>query len=95
MIELPNSEKRIEQTGKQVGIDVGLKTLAALSTGELIENPRWLRESLAKLRKLQLMLLVKSKEVIDRRKLIARSLDCMKKFLINVQITCTKSVINW
>jgi len=53
MIELPNSEKRIEQTGKQVGIDVGLKTLAALSTGELIENPRWLRESLAKLRKLQ------------------------------------------
>ena len=53
MIELPNPEKRIEQTGNQVGIDVGLKTLAALSTGELIENPHWMRQSLAKLRRLQ------------------------------------------
>jgi putative transposase len=32
---------------------MGLYTLVALSTGELIENPRWLRSSLAQLRILQ------------------------------------------
>jgi putative transposase len=53
MIELPNAENRLEKTGNQVGIDVGLKSIAALSTGELIENPRWMRNNLAKLRRLQ------------------------------------------
>jgi len=53
MIELPEPEKRLIQTGRQVGVDVGLSTLAALSTGELIDNPRWLRENLARLRRLQ------------------------------------------
>lgn len=53
MIDLHDPVARIIQTGKQVGIDVGLKSLAALSTGELIENPRWLRENLASLRRLQ------------------------------------------
>jgi len=51
ILELPDAEKRQTQTGHQVGIDVGLKSLAALSTGELVENPRWLWESLAKLRR--------------------------------------------
>jgi putative transposase len=53
MLELPTPDKRQTQTGNQVGVDIGLKSLAALSTGELIENPRWLRESLAELRRLQ------------------------------------------
>ncbi len=53
MIELPDPGQRLAQTGNQVGVDVGLKCLAALSNGEWIENPRWLRESLAKLRRLQ------------------------------------------
>ena len=53
MLELPDPEPRQSLSGNQVGIDVGLKSLAALSTGELIENPRWLTESLAKLRRLQ------------------------------------------
>ena len=52
MLELPEPEKRPIQTGKQVGVDVGLKSLAALSSGELVENPRWLRESLTNLRRL-------------------------------------------
>jgi len=51
MLELPDSERRLAQIGKQIGLDVGLKSLAALSTGELIDNPRWWRESLAKLRR--------------------------------------------
>ncbi len=33
-----------------IGIDVGLKSLLAFSDGTLIENPRWLRESLNELR---------------------------------------------
>ena len=53
MLELPVPDKRQSQADNQVGIDVGLKSLAALSTGEWIENPHWLRESLAKLRRLQ------------------------------------------
>lgn len=53
MIELPDPGARQSLTGNQVGIDVGLKSLAALSTGELIKNPHRLRESLAKLRRLQ------------------------------------------
>ncbi len=53
MLELTNPSPRHLPTGKQVGVDVGLKSLAALSTGALIENPRWLREGLAQLRRLQ------------------------------------------
>jgi putative transposase len=52
-IELPDTLAQREPRGKQVGMDVGLKSLAALSTGERIENPRWLRENLARLRRLQ------------------------------------------
>ena len=37
-------------TGEVVGIDMGLKSLLALSNGELIDNPRWLRGSQKRLR---------------------------------------------
>ncbi len=37
----------------EVGIDLGLKDLAALSTGEKVENPRHLRKSAAKLARAQ------------------------------------------
>jgi len=52
-MELPDTPVQRKSTGKQVGIDVGLKSIAALSTGEWIENPRWLHSSLARLRRLQ------------------------------------------
>jgi len=54
MLELPDPVKRQASAGQQAGIDIGLKSLATLSSGELIENPRWLRENLAGLRRLQL-----------------------------------------
>lgn len=38
------------KSGVDVGIDKGINALLALSTGELINNPRWLRRSLTKLR---------------------------------------------
>lgn len=36
--------------GPAIGVDVGLKSLLALSDGTLIDNPRWLRQSLHDLR---------------------------------------------
>jgi len=39
--------------GPAVGLDMGLESFVALSTGELIDNPRWRRESEAKLAVLQ------------------------------------------
>ena len=47
--EIPHFEK----TGKQVGIDVGLKEFATLSNGDVIANPKWFRNNQAKLKKLQ------------------------------------------
>ena len=40
----------LPQTGATVGIDMGLKSLLALSDGTLIDNPRWLRGSQKRLR---------------------------------------------
>lgn len=39
----------LPKTGKKVGVDVGLSSFAALSTGELIENPRTLKRNEEKL----------------------------------------------
>jgi len=49
MLELPTPKPAIHP-GPAVGIDVGLKSLLALSDGTLIDNPRWLRKSLRDLR---------------------------------------------
>ncbi len=49
MIELPDVE-RPTYTGEHVGIDVGLLSLLAFSDGTALDNPRWLRQSLARLR---------------------------------------------
>ncbi len=53
MLELPEVLLQRVPIGNQVGMDVGLKSRAALSTGEVIENPRWLRAGLAHLRRWQ------------------------------------------
>jgi len=49
MIELPDADI-VEREPAEIGIDVGLHSLLALSDGTLVENPRWLRSSLAELR---------------------------------------------
>lgn len=41
------------RTGKEVGVDVGLKEFAILSTGEKVENPRFFRENQSEIRKIQ------------------------------------------
>jgi putative transposase len=52
-LETPGRKDQRSQTGRQVGVDVGLKSLLSLSNGELIENPRWMKNKLAKLRRAQ------------------------------------------
>jgi putative transposase len=50
MLVLPEREKKPNPKGGQIGIDMGLRSLLATSEGEMIDNPRWLRASLARLR---------------------------------------------
>ena len=40
-----NQSRYLPKTGDSVGVDVGLEHFATLSTGETIENPRWLRKA--------------------------------------------------
>jgi putative transposase len=49
MLELPDV-KQYPNGRQEIGIDVGLQSLLALSDGTLIDNPRWLRSNLQKLR---------------------------------------------
>jgi putative transposase len=51
-----------------IGIDVGLKSLAVLSTGETIANPRWYRTQTRKLRRAQKALSRKQKGSCNRGK---------------------------
>ncbi|MBP1910610.1 putative transposase [Methanolobus bombayensis] len=55
-----------------VGIDVGIKSFAILSSGEVIENPKFLKKSLMKLKKLQKEVSRKQKGSKNRKKAIAK-----------------------
>ena len=48
-----NENKKLLESGNMIGIDLGLKEFAITSDGEMIENPRYLRKSENRLRKLQ------------------------------------------
>ena len=66
----PEPEFFTEET--TVGIDVGIKSFATLSTGEVIENPKFLKRSLKKLVKLQRNVSRKQKGSKNRKKTVAR-----------------------
>jgi putative transposase len=53
MLELPAVQGVHAKPEKAVGVDVGLFHLLALSDHRVVDNPRWLRQSLARLRILQ------------------------------------------
>jgi putative transposase len=57
----------IPKTGKVAGLDVGISTLATLSTGEMIENPQYLRKSETRLKTAQRKV-ARRKERSNRRK---------------------------
>src|SRR5574343_40979 len=50
-----------EPINNVISIDLGIKTFATLSNGAIVENPKWIRASERKLRKLQRQL-IKKKE---------------------------------
>ena len=62
-----------------LGIDVGLKDFATLSTGEKIENPRYLKNSLQRLKVLQQRVSRKVKGSKNREKAIQRLARCHEK----------------
>ncbi|MDW7732153.1 MAG: RNA-guided endonuclease TnpB family protein [Methanolobus sp.] len=64
----PEPESFTDET--TVGIDVGIKSFAVLSTGEEIENPKFLKRSLKKLVKLQRSVSSKQKGSKNRRKAV-------------------------
>ena len=62
-----------------IGIDVGLSNFATLSTGENIENPRYLKNSLQRLKVLQQRVSRKKKGSKNRQKAILRLARCHEK----------------
>jgi putative transposase len=62
-----------------LGIDVGLKDFATLSTGEKIENPRYLKNSLQRLKVLQRRVSRKVKGSKNRKKAIQKLARCHEK----------------
>jgi transposase len=59
-LQVEQEQEVPENTGPVVGIDLGIKSLATLSDGEVIPNPRHLKRRLKKLKRLQ--------RVVSRRK---------------------------
>lgn len=57
-----------EKTDSAVGIDLGIKDFCAMSDGEIVANPKYLKQSLAKLAKLQRELSRKTKGGKNRNK---------------------------
>ena len=75
----PEPEPAPFTTGSTLGIDVGLKDFATLSTGEKIENPRYLKNSLQRLKVLQRRVSRKVKGSENRKKAIRNLARCHEK----------------
>ena len=56
------------KTGKSIGLDIGIKTFLSGSDGSTVENPKFFRESQAKLAKAQKNLCCKKKGSVRRKK---------------------------
>jgi putative transposase len=61
-----------ENSGPVVGIDLGIKSLATLSDGEVIPNPRHLKRRLKKLKRLQRMVSRRHKGGKNRKKAVRK-----------------------
>ena len=94
MLEIPDAPPvSVAPSAHPLGIDVGLRSLAGLSIGETIENPRWLRESLAQLRVLQRKA-ARQHKGSNRRKATMRQIARLHEHIANQrrdffhQLTC-------
>lgn len=71
--------KHYEKTGNNIGIDVGIKELATLSDGTVIKNPKWFRNSQAKLKRLQRRVSKKKKSSTRYKKCKLKIANLYKK----------------
>ena len=60
--------RKLENVNSNIGLDLGIKEFCITSNGETIKNPKYLKESLNKLAKLQRELSRKSKGSSNRNK---------------------------
>jgi putative transposase len=75
----------LEKTGSSVGVDVGLKDFAILSTGVVFSNPKWFRKLEEKLAKAQRILSRRAKRGSNWNK------QRMKVARIHERITCART----
>jgi putative transposase len=80
-LDMPDPEPVIHD-GPAVGIDVGLKSLLALSDGTTVDNPRWMRGNLRKLRVAQRRL-SRRKKGSNRRRKAARQVAKLHERIAN------------
>jgi putative transposase len=60
--------QKLEPTGKTVGVDLGIKTLATLSDGTVIENPKYLKQQEKRLARQQRIFARRQKESKSKEK---------------------------
>ena len=91
--------QELPKTGKTVGIDLGVKTLATMSDKTVIENQRLLKQNLKKLRRQQRALARKQKESKNREKARVKLAKIHRKIRFKrrdiIQQATTKLVKNY
>ena len=95
-VEIPKPEI-VERDKNEVGIDMGLLSLLALSDGALIDNPRWFRSGKSKLRVAQRHL-SRCKRGSNRRKKAASRAAKLHEHIVNQRLDfwhkTTRSLVN-
>jgi putative transposase len=71
-VQVEEEQTVLENTGPVVGIDLGVKSLATLSDGEVIPNPRHLKRCLKKLKRLQRVVSRRQKGSKNRKKAVRK-----------------------
>jgi putative transposase len=91
-----------DHVGPIVGVDLGIKTLATLSDGTTLPNPRHLKQRLRKIKRCQRALSRKRKGSNNRSKAVQRVADLHRRVAnqrantlhqLTTQLTKTKSVV--
>ena len=81
--------------GAAVGVDLGLTSFAALSTGEKVDNPRWLRQREKALRPSQRNMARKHKSSKNREKARRRSPGCTPGWPTPARTSTISSLPAW
>ena len=93
--EVPPDPALVAGNG-EVGVDVGLTHFATLSTGETVENPRFLREAEDRLKARQMRVSRKKKGSSNRRKrrqLLSREWENLANRRLNFQFKTARALV--